>query len=251
MKILLTGAFGNVGSSTLEELIDRDRQGRCFDVRTKANDKKARKYQDKCEINWGDVRVPDQIARAVKDHDAVIHLAFVIPTLSATGVGSEEHPEWAREINVGGTRNLIQAIQNQPKQPRIIFSSFLQIYGRTHDQPPPRKVDDPPRPIEHYAHHKVICESMLKESGLNWAVYRLGAVLPVRLILDKGMFGVPLDNRIEFVHSKDVAVALANGLETPGILGPRLAHWRRPILPTLSAGNLGTGAGGGWTGHAS
>jgi hypothetical protein len=60
---------------------------------------------------------------------------------------------------------------------------------------------------------------MLRESGLNWAIYRLGAVLPVRLILDRGMFGVPLDNRIEFVHSKDVAVALANGLETAGVWG--------------------------------
>jgi nucleoside-diphosphate-sugar epimerase len=155
----------------------------------------------------------------VRDQDAVIHLAFVIPTLSATGVGSEEDPERARKINVGGTRNLIQAIQKQPNPPNIIFTSSLHIYGRTHDQPPPRVVGDPPHPIEHYAQHKVICENMLQESGLNWANYRLGAALPLRLVLDQAMFGVPLDNRIEFVHSRDVALALANGLESNGVWG--------------------------------
>lgn len=219
MKILLTGAFGNVGLSALDELIERGHQVRCFDIKTRANEKRARKYNGKCDIIWGDLRDPDRVVSAVRDQEAVIHLAFVIPTLSATGIGSEEEPDRAREINVGGTRNLIRAIQNQPKPANIIFTSSLHIYGRTHDQPPPRKVGDPPQPIEHYAHHKVICEKMLQESGLKWAIYRLAAVLPVRLILDRAMFSVPLDNRIEFVHSRDVALALANGLENNKVWG--------------------------------
>jgi short-subunit dehydrogenase/dTDP-4-dehydrorhamnose reductase len=153
------------------------------------------------------------VAAAVADQDVVIHLAFVIPTLSATGVGSEENPEWARAINVGGTEHLLAAMKAQPAPPRILFSSSLHIYGRTHDQAPPRSIDDPPRPIEHYAFHKVACEQLVRESGLTWSIFRLAAALPLRLVLDPGMFDVPLNNRIEFVYSKDVGLALANALE--------------------------------------
>ncbi|MGD8806050.1 MAG: SDR family NAD(P)-dependent oxidoreductase [Chloroflexota bacterium] len=213
MRILLTGAFGNVGSNTLATLLERGHQVRCFDVPTKANKRVARRFKQRVEIAWGDLRDPEQVAAAVVDQDVAIHLAFVIPTLSATGVGSEEDPEWARAINVGGTQNLLAAMKSQPAPPRMLFSSSLHIYGRTHDQEPPRRVDDPPQPIEHYAWHKVECERLVRESGLTWAILRLAAALPLRLVLDPGMFDVPLDNRIEFVYSKDVGLAIANALE--------------------------------------
>lgn len=238
MNILLTGAFGNIGVSTLDELIKRGHQVRCFDVKTKLNEKTANKYQKKVEIVWGDLRNLESVSTAVTNQDVVVHLAFVIPRLSVTGVNSEESPEWAEEINVGGTRNLLAAIQAQPSPPKILFSSSLHIYGKTQDQPPPRKVQDAPQPIENYAMHKVICEQMIKEAGLVWTIFRLGAALPVRLILDPGMFDVPLDNRIEFVHSKDVAMAIANALENEQAWGqiwhigggPRCQYYQREIV---------------------
>ncbi len=226
MNILLTGAFGNIGSSTLEELARRGHHVRCFDLDTPANRKAARRALRRCgshvEFAPGDLRHPEEVAAAAAGQDAVVHLAFVIPTLSATGVNSEVDPERARAINVGGTRNLIDAMRAMPTPPRLIFSSSLHIYGRTQDQAPPRTVDDPLHPIEHYAKHKVECERMVRESGLTWAILRLGAALPMRLILDPGMFGVPLNNRIEFVHSRDVATAIANALEVEGVWGQTL-----------------------------
>jgi nucleoside-diphosphate-sugar epimerase len=60
---------------------------------------------------------------------------------------------------------------------------------------------------------------MIKSSGLDWSIFRLGASLPIRLVLDPGMFDVPLENRIEFVHNKDVATAIANALETDEVWG--------------------------------
>jgi short-subunit dehydrogenase len=213
MRILLTGAFGNVGRNTLATLLERGHKVRCFDVPSKANRKVARRFTDRAEVIWGDLRNPEEIAAAVAGQEAVIHLAFVIPTLSATGVGSEENPDRARAINVGGTQNLLAAMKAQPASPRMLFSSSLHIYGRTQDRQPPRRVDDPPQPIEHYARHKVECERLVRESGLTWSIFRLAAALPLRLVLDPGMFDVPLDNRIEFVHSQDVGLAIANALE--------------------------------------
>ena len=213
MNILLTGAFGNIGTSTLEELLKRGHHVTCFDVKTKSNVRAAQDLDGNAEVFWGDLRVYEDVAAAVWDQDAVIHLAFVIPRLSATGISSEDDPHWARAINVGGTRNLIKEMKAQPHPPKLLFSSSLHVYGNTQHQPPPRNVHDKPQPIEHYAIHKVECENLIKDSGLIWSIFRLGASLPVRLVLDPGMFEVPLNNRIEIVHRKDVGLAIANALE--------------------------------------
>lgn len=250
MKVLLTGAFGNVGTSALEELIKQGHQVRCFDVKTRANEKTARRYAGQVEMVWGDLRHPADVAAAVAEQDVVLHVAFVIPTLSATGMGSEANPDRSRAINVGGTQNLIDAMKAQPRPPRLLFTSSLHIYGRTHDQPPPRTIDDTPAPIEHYAKHKVECEQLIRASGLTWAIFRLGAALPLRLVLDPAMFDVPLDNRIEFVHTRDVGLALANALGTDQVWGkvwhigggPRCQIYQRQltfgVLETVGVGKL-------------
>ena len=43
MKVLLTGAFGNIGVSTIHELLKQGHQVRCFDVDTPVNRKTAKK----------------------------------------------------------------------------------------------------------------------------------------------------------------------------------------------------------------
>ena len=220
MKILLTGAFGNIGQATLESLIARGHAVRCFDVPTKQNQRIAKRWrQSPIEIHWGDLRNPDDVRRAVADRDVVIHLAFVIPTLSATGMGSEENPDWAYEINVGGARNLIQAMKAQSPSPKLLFTSSLHVFGQTQHLAPPRRITDDVAPAEHYSRHKVTVERMVRESGLTWAIFRLGAAMPMQMIFDPAMFEVPLNNRIEFVHRLDVARAIANALETEDVWG--------------------------------
>jgi nucleoside-diphosphate-sugar epimerase len=222
MQILLTGAFGNIGQSTIQALLARGHTVRCFDVPTKSNQKTAARYRGQVAVNWGDLRSPAEVAQAVQGCEAVIHLAFVIPKLSATGVSSEDRPEWARSINVGGTRNLIEAMQSQPRKPRLVFASSLHVYGMTQHLPPPRTAAETPHPVEHYARHKVEVEGLVRASGLEWSILRLGAALPLRLILDRGMFDVPLDNRIEFVHTRDAGEAFAAAVDHPGVLSRTL-----------------------------
>ena len=222
MNVLVTGAFGNVGQSTVAELLDRGHAVRCFDIRTKANEKAARRLGDRVEVVWGDLRRLEDVALAVEDQEAVIHLAFIIPKLSVTGVESEAHPEWAREINVGGTQNLIAALEAQPRPPRLLFSSSFHVYGRTQHMPPPRRVTDPLQPIEHYARHKVEAEEAIRNSRLEWTIFRLAAVFPLAMKMDPGMFDVPLNNRIEYVHTRDVGLAFANAVNNPNVWGRTL-----------------------------
>lgn len=219
MRVLLTGAFGNIGTSTLEALLAQGHAVTCFDVKTRANARKARRFKNQANIIWGDLRNPQDVARAVRGQDVVAHLAFVIPTYSVTGVGCEERPDWAWEINVGGTRHLIEALQTLPEPPRLIFSSSLHVYGRTQEAPPPRTASDPVQATDHYTRHKIACERMVKASGLDWTILRFAAALPLALRLDVGLFDVPLDNRIEFVHTRDVGIAVANAASSDEVWG--------------------------------
>ena len=205
MKVLLTGAFGNVGANTLESLIEQGHKVTCFDVKTKANVKVAKRFKDKVDIVWGDLRRPEDIAGAVKDHDAVVHLAYIIPP------ASEKNPALSKEINVGGTRNLLDALKSLPKPPKLIFSSSISVYGPTPDREPPRRWNDPVCATDNYTHHKVECEKMVQESGLNWSILRFAAV-PLLGQVDPMMFEVPLNNRIEYAHPRDVGLAVANAV---------------------------------------
>ncbi|MCK5409407.1 MAG: NAD(P)-dependent oxidoreductase, partial [Candidatus Heimdallarchaeota archaeon] len=76
MRVLLTGAFGNVGRRTLEVLLKKEYQVRCFDIRTKRNvntELQLRKLGN-YEVVWGDIRDSDIAHRLVKDVDYIIHL---------------------------------------------------------------------------------------------------------------------------------------------------------------------------------
>jgi len=222
MKVLVTGAFGNIGTETLSELLKRGHQVSAFDLKTRANKRKVWRYRGRLNVFWGDIRNPDDIFRVVADQDVVIHLAAVIPHLSATGVNSEDCPEFAEAVNVGGTRNVIDAILAQARPARMILGSSLHVFGKTQKIPPPRRATDPVAPVEHYARHKVQMEHMVRTAPLVWSIFRFAAALPIRLIIDPGMFNVPLDNRIEYVHSRDVAAALSNALECEQVWGRTL-----------------------------
>lgn len=248
MRVLLTGAFGNVGQVTLAELIAQGHQVRCFDVRSKTNERLARSLPPSVEVRWGDLRRPSDVVRAVEGQEAVIHLAFLIPRLAATGVDIDKCPDLAREINVGGTAKLIQAMEACATPPRLVFASSMAVYGLTQDEPPPRRVSDPVRPVGLYAEHKAECEQMIRASRLEWTILRLGVALPQRLLFSAGMFDVPLNNRIEFVHHCDAALAFVNALRCEEVWGRTLhvgggprcqVYYRDLVSQVLNATGIG------------
>ncbi|MBN1920802.1 MAG: NAD(P)-dependent oxidoreductase [Anaerolineae bacterium] len=222
MRVLLTGAFGNIGMSALEALLDRWHQVRCFDTPTEANRARAARFGDKIETVWGDLRNAADVNAAVQGQDVVVHLGFIIPKLSATGTSSEDQPDLAWEVNVGGTHHIVEACRSQPRPPKLIFSSSYHVFGVTQHLPPPRTATDPVDPIEHYSKHKVACEWMVKASNLQWSILRFSATLPIGLTLDPYLFQIPLDNRMEFTHTRDVGVAVANAVSSEEIWGKLL-----------------------------
>lgn len=205
MKVLMTGAFGNVGRFTLQELLKKDCRVRVMELKNHANEKIYKQFKSDIEMHWGDITNKEDVKNAAANQDVVIHLAFVIPSMT------EEKPNWTWEINVEGTRNLLNAMRSLPVKPKIVFASSVSVFGRTHNFKPPRTVRDPVMPTDNYSHHKVACEQLIKVSGLDWVILRLGAVMSVSLCeMDPLLFSVPPDTRIELIHAHDAGIALAN-----------------------------------------
>ncbi|MHA2006275.1 MAG: NAD-dependent epimerase/dehydratase family protein [Promethearchaeota archaeon] len=215
MKILLTGAFGNVGLSTLKEILKRNHDIRVFDIRTKRNKRIANKYKKGVEVVWGDLRNLKDVTRAISDREVIIHVAAIIPPLA------DKKPKFAETVNVGGTANIIKAMENQPKKPKLIFTSSVAVYGDRLENPLITPEDSPnPNNDDEYAKQKIKCEELVKKSSLDWAIFRLTYIVSLnKLKMDPLMFEMPLDTSIEICDTKDVGLALSNAVENKEIWG--------------------------------
>ncbi len=219
MRILLTGAFGNIGKDVLTLLLRLGHRVKCFDIANERNRKIFSSFSRKppearrLELCWGDIRNEADVQQALRDVQAVIHLAAIIPPLS------EKEPDSARAVNVGGTENLIRLAERLVPLPRFVFASSVSVYGPRMTDPPPRKAEDALNPTDHYSSHKVECERMLRQSPLPWTILRIAAVSVSDLNggIDPILFEIPLDQRIEFVHAKDVARACVNSLSEDAV----------------------------------
>jgi nucleoside-diphosphate-sugar epimerase len=213
MKVLVTGAFGNIGKNTVKSLLELGHKVRCFDIKTEANEIAAKKFKGKIEMCWGDIRNSHDVAAAVKGQDVVAHLAAIIP------IDSEIKPDWAKEINVGGTTNLVNELKKLSPSPKLIFASSTTVFGYTQDKEPPRRVTDPVNPTNNYTRHKVECENIIQESGLTWCILRFAAVTPVEYKPNPMAFYISLDSRMEFTHTKDAGLAVTNAVSSNKVWG--------------------------------
>ncbi len=226
MRVLLTGAFGNIGQHALGALVGEGHSVRCLDVPTKRNRRVAkrmlRRFGSRMDTVWGDLRQRQDVAKAVAAQEAIVHLAFIIPKQSCSDCDIEATPDRAREINVEGTRHLIEEAKGLTVAPRFVFASSVAVYGLTAHLAPPRLASDPVHPVDAYGRHKVACERLVRGSGLPWTILRLGAALPLRITHLNAMFDVPLDTRMEFVDPRDAGLAFARAVDEKAAVGRTL-----------------------------
>jgi nucleoside-diphosphate-sugar epimerase len=214
----LTGGFGNVGTSTLDELLRGGADVRVFEADTKRNRKTARKYEKCCELHFGDIRSPDAVLRALEGVDSVIHLAAIIPPLA------DRNPSLAATVNVGGTRNIIEGINRGGNMTKLIFASSIAVYGDRVNSPYIKASDNvDPNPDDTYAKTKVECEKMIRASGIRYAILRLTYVVSERwLPFDPLFFRMPLETSIETCDTRDVGRAFAHAVRSDAIWGKTL-----------------------------
>jgi nucleoside-diphosphate-sugar epimerase len=203
MRVLVTGAFGNIGRNTVDALVAQGAQVRALRF-GEGDPELLRKWRGKVEVVPGDVTRPETLAPAILGVDVVVHLAYVIPPRCL------EQPDLARAVNVDGTANLIAAIKAEAPKAKLLFASSLDVFGHTAHLPPPRKLTDPVSANDVYTEHKLEGEQAVKDSGLTWAIFRYSDVPPIELRSPIPiMFEIPLKQRIETLHPLDAGFVTA------------------------------------------
>ena len=115
-KILVTGATGFIGGRLVERLVSEFGADVRVLLRNFTSGFRIARYP--IRMIYGDVTRPDDVARAVADCDYVIHCAY----------GNSGSSQLKRQINVDGTRNVLEAAR-QAGNKRVVHVSTVQVYG--------------------------------------------------------------------------------------------------------------------------
>jgi UDP-glucose 4-epimerase len=232
MRVLVTGATGFLGHAVVAALADVG-----HDVTALSRTDKNLPTQVSA-ATIGDIRSLADVTNAVRDVDAVCHLAAL-----ARVRDSFADPAAYWDTNTGGTISVLQALADsattaQPK--RIILASTGAVYGIPSKQP--TNEDEPPNPGNPYARSKLAADQAASDvaaTGLVGAVSLrafnvagaaagkadrdLTRLIPKILAVQAGQAPELVVNGDgsairDFVHAEDMADAFvrALGVCTPG-----------------------------------
>ena len=156
-KILVTGAFGLVGSDLIEALSKKYPKESLIGLSHKAAGARS------CIIEQGDVTDKMGLDAIIKKHSVtdIFHLAGLL------SVGSEKNPHLAWEVNLGGLKNVLDlAVQYKCK---VFWPSSIAAFG-----PTTPKVNTPQHtvlePTTMYGVNKVAGELLCQYYFLKWGL---------------------------------------------------------------------------------
>jgi len=183
-KVLVTGGAGYVGSVLIPKLLDKGYKVRCFDNLMYKEPTLLTSCMNKnFEFVKGDIRNYDEVEKAVKDMDIIIHLSAIVGFPAC-----KKDPRYARDVNYYGTVNVERA--RNPTHQKLIFASTGSVYGAIHyDIGETAKgictEEYPPAPLTEYGKTKLEAENAIVRSD-NWVIYRYatGFGLSPRMRLD-------------------------------------------------------------------
>jgi UDP-glucose 4-epimerase len=217
--LLITGGCGYLGSQFLRDLATDARFGnvtvRILDNLQRGQTQALMDLPGAATFQFveGDILDAATVRLALRDVDAVIHLAAVVRTPL-----SFENPAWLEQVNHWGTAQLIEACLQSGVQ-RLIFASSTAVYGPGG----PYREGDACRPQGAYAQSKYAAEQSIltaRARGLQPTILRFGT-----------LFGVAPVMRFEAVANRFAYLA---GIERPlTVYGD--GRQRRPFIHTRDA----------------
>jgi nucleoside-diphosphate-sugar epimerase len=219
--VLVTGAFGLVGTATVERLAADGRHVVATDLDIDINRKAAADLPRGVTVRYADLTDPAAVDALMEDVSpaAIIHLAAVIAPHCYS------RHALARKVNVDGTANLLAAAAKHASPPRFVQASSIAVYGprNPHTVTGVLSADTPVNPYDVYGTDKAAAESLVRASTLDWVILRLGGVLTTGISLDinpdfiffEGL--LPTDGRLQTVDVRDVARAFAAATTAPAL----------------------------------
>ncbi len=154
MNILVTGGSGFIGSTLTKRLIKEGHKVIGLDVKqAPSNEIKTNANVTSC---IGDIRDANLLEQLFSDSmiDGIVHLAAV-----SRVVWGEMDPKLCYDVNVNGTKNLVNTIRNHGDHPWLIFGSSREVYGEPSQLPVTE--DFPKIPINIYGRTKVRGEELV------------------------------------------------------------------------------------------
>lgn len=128
---LVTGATGHIGYALLKELVDSGEKVRIL-IR-----KDSKQFDGiECEKVYGDVTDIDQLRAAFEGVDVVYHLAGIIDINA-----DQEDMIW--NVNVGGTKNVVQACEEKGVR-RLVYASSVDAFEPLPDNQVMKEIDNFP-----------------------------------------------------------------------------------------------------------
>jgi nucleoside-diphosphate-sugar epimerase len=227
-QVLVIGGAGYIGSLLVESLLEKGYRVRVLDsLLYGAESLRPVKDHPNFELMVGDCRNIQDVVRAVRGVESVVHLAAIVGDPAC-----EQNQELALETNYAATRMLIEIAKGHGVR-RLLFASSCSVYGATDVEV---DEDAPVRPISFYGQTKVDSEQALLDSRsenfhptiLRFATvfglsYRPRFDLVVNLLSAKakqeGVITIYNGQQWRpFIHVRDLAQATIQVLETPAAL---------------------------------
>ncbi len=155
---LVTGGTGFIGSNICQLLVNANHSVKIFDNNSRGSISKIKKIKRKIKFIKGDIRNKESLKRALKNTDAVIHLAYINGTKYFYS-----NPVLILDIAIKGILNIIEAcIKNRVKE--LYLASSSEVYQTPlkipTDEQEPLKIPDIFNPRYSYGGGKILTELM-------------------------------------------------------------------------------------------
>ena len=160
MAILVTGNAGYIGSHVVDLLVQNDIP--CMGI---DNLHRGLISNSQITTHIGDIRKINDLKPIFEENtiDCIFHLA----ALTSVPESAEKFDEYM-QVNVLGTQALLRMAKEYNCN-NIIFSSTASVYEQTSI---PVKENGPIQPLNNYAKTKLLAEQDIRESGLNYVIFR-------------------------------------------------------------------------------
>jgi len=153
-RVLVTGGAGYLGSTMVPMLLQEGYHVTVYDLfNWGIMPLNSIASNENLTIIKGDVTDPDELAEVVRQNDAVIHLAAIVGYPACS-----KEPEVAKQVNVEGTRNVMNAVTNQ----RVIYASTGSCYGAINGT---CTEETPISPLTLYGETKAEGEKLVRAKG--------------------------------------------------------------------------------------
>ena len=162
MKIVVTGGAGFIGLHLVNHLLKKENQITILDNFSNSDKNLTKILQHKnLKIIEGDIRKINDVNNCLKEQDIVIHLAAKISVSQ-----SILNPSETFEVNVDGTKNVLEACKKNNIK-KIIIASSAAVYGEG-SSGMKLKENTKTDPISPYGKSKLIMEQEIEKNLLKY-----------------------------------------------------------------------------------